>query len=168
MRKGGCRGRGGARVKSMELGNKLRVLLGLPPILDYPYRRGPTIVIVESLPRPMVVPTHHRHHMRPHRVHAPFIIRLTHALSMLGPWEGRAVSFVLGCGVGVLLRMLFVFGVLIVRASRARRAEAEGRVVLVEESVIFVAEDVKEPVIVETLPEYAEKTEEAPQTNNAH
>lgn len=69
--------------------------------------------------------------------------------------------------VGVLLRMLFVFGVLIVRASRARRAEAEGRVALVEDSVIFVAEDVKEPVI-ETLPEYAEKTEDAPQSNNAH
>lgn len=70
--------------------------------------------------------------------------------------------------VGVLLRMLFVFGVLVVRASRARRAEAAGRAVLVEDSVIFVAEDIKEPVIVETLPGYAEKAEEAPQTNNAH
>ena len=64
--------------------------------------------------------------------------------------------------------MLFVFGVLVVRASRARRAEAEGRVALVEDSVIFVAEDIKEPVVVEALPEYAEKAEDAPQTNNAH
>ncbi|KAF8608831.1 hypothetical protein BDV93DRAFT_602717 [Ceratobasidium sp. AG-I] len=167
MRKGGCGGRGGMRDKSVELGNKLRVILGLPPIQNYPYHRGSTVVIVEALPRPMVVPTHHRHHMRPHRVHAPFTVRLAHALSTLGPWEGRAVSFVLGCGVGVLLRMLFVFAVLIVRASRARRAEAAGRVILVEDSVIFVAEDIKEPVVVETLPEYAEKTEDV-QTNNAN
>lgn len=33
----------------------------------------------------------------------------------LGPWEGRAVAFVIGAGIGVLIRMLWVFGVLFYR-----------------------------------------------------
>jgi len=41
----------------------------------------------------------------------------------LGKWEGRAVAFVLGCGLGVLLRMVWVFSVLLIRAGR--RSEPE-------------------------------------------
>jgi hypothetical protein len=68
--------------------------------------------------------------------------------------------------LGVLLRMIFVFGVLIVRSVRGQRQERQ--IALEEDSVVFIA-DVKEPIIVETLPEYAEKPEieEAPQTNNS-
>ncbi|KAJ7812377.1 hypothetical protein B0H14DRAFT_2605797 [Mycena olivaceomarginata] len=42
----------------------------------------------------------HHHHEEP-----SFLMRVHYALMSLGPWEGRAVAFVLGCGLGVLLRM---------------------------------------------------------------
>ncbi|KAG8704701.1 hypothetical protein FRC09_003376 [Ceratobasidium sp. 395] len=174
--RGGCRMKG-MRAKSLQWGNKLRVILGLPPISSYQAPsfavetltdgNGKVIYRKEIPVNPL--PTHHRHHMRPLHRRPSFTVRLSHALASLGPWEGRAVSFVLGCGLGVLLRMLFVFSVLIVRSVRARRAER--RIVLEEDSVVFAA-DVKEPIVVETLPAYAEKVEaeadEAPQTNNAH
>ncbi|KIM29678.1 hypothetical protein M408DRAFT_328544 [Serendipita vermifera MAFF 305830] len=41
-----------------------------------------------------------------------FAQRVQRALYALSPWEGRAVAFVMGCGLGVILRMLFVFVVL--------------------------------------------------------
>jgi hypothetical protein len=42
-------------------------------------------------------PVHHHSHHRHHRLQkASFIERLSHALMLLGPWEGRAVAFVLG------------------------------------------------------------------------
>ncbi|KAG8747154.1 hypothetical protein FRC10_002203 [Ceratobasidium sp. 414] len=193
VHRGGCRMKG-MRTKSLQWGNKLRVILGLPPIDSF-HRPSffvetltdgnGTVIYRKEIPVNRL-PTHHRHHMRPLHGRPPLMIRLSHALASLGPWEGRAVSFVLGCGyaflspanaylgfsplfrrLGVLLRMLFVFGVLIVRSVRARRAER--RIALEEDSVIFVA-DVKVPIVVETLPTYAEKaeTKEATQTNNAH
>ncbi|KAF7972558.1 hypothetical protein HWV62_17774 [Athelia sp. TMB] len=57
---------------------------------------------------------HHAHHG--HRHHASFAQRLNRALMTLGPWEGRAVAFVVGCGLGVLLRMLWVLSVVFGRA----------------------------------------------------
>jgi hypothetical protein len=47
-----------------------------------------------------------------------FLRRLHAALMALDTWEARAVAFVLGCGIGVLLRMLWVFFVLIGRGLR--------------------------------------------------
>jgi hypothetical protein len=44
-----------------------------------------------------------------------FFGRLHRAFLTLSPWEGRALSFVVGCGIGVLLRMLYVFSVLAYR-----------------------------------------------------
>jgi len=57
-----------------------------------------------------------------HRVHR--------ALISLGPWEGRIVAFVLGCGIGVLLRMFWVSAVLLVRGVRnnPERASEEGTI----------------------------------------
>jgi len=52
------------------------------------------------------------------RVEGPFLHRAHRALMSLGPWEGRIVAFVLGCGIGVLVRMFFVLTVLFVRALR--------------------------------------------------
>jgi len=49
---------------------------------------------------------------------APFLHRAHRALMSLGPWEGRIVAFVLGCGIGVLVRMFFVLTLLLVRALR--------------------------------------------------
>ncbi|QRW08368.1 hypothetical protein RhiLY_07367 [Ceratobasidium sp. AG-Ba] len=161
-RRGGCHMRK-MRHKSLQWGLSSRLFIST---LDAHGREIHREYISEDR---WLKPTH-RHHMRPSHHNAPFYVRLTHALSSLGPWEGRAVSFVLGCGLGVLLRMLYVFAVLIVRGVRCRRAER--RITLVEDSVIFVA-DVKEPVTVEALPGYTEKAEtaeakEAPQTNNTH
>ncbi|KAF7325198.1 F-box domain-containing protein [Mycena kentingensis (nom. inval.)] len=63
---------------------------------------------------------HRPHHLRPHGAEQPsFLMRFHYALMSLGPWEGRAVAFVLGCGIGVLLRMFFVLTVLAVRGCRA-------------------------------------------------
>lgn len=53
------------------------------------------------------------------------MVRLEEALMALGPWEGRAVAFVIGAGIGVLLRMLWVFGVLIYRGCSAEDKDYE-------------------------------------------
>ncbi|KAI9067515.1 hypothetical protein FKP32DRAFT_1672967 [Trametes sanguinea] len=53
-----------------------------------------------------------------HRHRGSFLRRVHHALVVLGPWEGRAVAFVLGCGIGVLLRMVWVMALVTVRAIR--------------------------------------------------
>jgi len=45
--------------------------------------------------------------------------RLSHALRVLGPWEGRAVAFVLGCGIGVVLRMIYVLILVTCRMFRS-------------------------------------------------
>jgi len=65
----------------------------------------------------------HRHHWR----HGNFLTRLYQSLSMLKPHEAPIVAFVLGAGIGALLRMFFVFGILFVRAMRAKKAEREAR-----------------------------------------
>jgi hypothetical protein len=53
----------------------------------------------------------------------------------LGPWEGRAVAFVLGCGIGVLLRMFWVIAIISYRLIRGPREEDE-----YPEEVIFIAD----------------------------
>ena len=97
-------------------------------------------------------PPHHPHHPHRHHKHgkhhkhhrcgkAAFLKRLSFALMTLGPWEGRAVAFVLGmsatyyfdflnidsnflgCGLGVLLRMMWVLCVITFRAIRGRKVE---------------------------------------------
>ncbi|KAL4073751.1 hypothetical protein J3A83DRAFT_4058689, partial [Scleroderma citrinum] len=54
-----------------------------------------------------------------------FMRRIRKAVTALGPWEGRAVSFVLGCGLGVLLRMFWVLSVLAYRTIRGEREEPQ-------------------------------------------
>lgn len=39
----------------------------------------------------------------------------------LGRWEGRAVAFVIGCGIGVLLRMIWVLALVTFRTVRGPR-----------------------------------------------
>jgi hypothetical protein len=53
------------------------------------------------------------------------MIRLEGALMALGPWEGRAVAFVIGAGIGVLIRMIWVFGILIARGCSSDDKEYE-------------------------------------------
>ena len=52
-----------------------------------------------------------------------FTQRVQRALYALSPWEGRAVAFVMGCGLGVMLRMLFVFVVLGARFLSKRNSQ---------------------------------------------
>ncbi|KAG9316888.1 hypothetical protein JVU11DRAFT_2964 [Chiua virens] len=70
---------------------------------------------------------HHRGHHGRHGHHGhrgkSFLRRIHKAIKALGPWEGRAVAFVLGCGIGVLLRMFWVLSVLAYRTVRGERAE---------------------------------------------
>ncbi|KAK2464355.1 hypothetical protein APHAL10511_003812 [Amanita phalloides] len=66
---------------------------------------------------------HHKHHGFVSCHKSPFLKRLSFAVMSLGPWEGRIVAFVLGCGLGVLLRMLWVLSLVTIRAIRGRRTE---------------------------------------------
>lgn len=91
---------------------------------------------------------------------ATFLHRARRALMSLGPWEGRIVAFVLGtflllalyllaltsilmvgCGIGVLVRMFFVLTLLLVRTLRGNPAPDTE-----EETTIFVyAGDIAPP-----------------------
>jgi hypothetical protein len=126
--------------KAFQLSNSFRKWIGLPvidkdvkdvvggdvevltltPIKSFGGVGGAGIKEVQVMPYPPHHPHHHDHHGKFHGKHhdRPFWIRVHHALMSLGPWEGRAVAFVLGCGIGVLLRMLFVMLVLSYRMIR--------------------------------------------------
>jgi len=68
---------------------------------------------------------HHRYGM--HRgpgADSSFLNRLHFALMALGPWEGRAVAFVLGCGIGVLLRMFWVLAIVAYRMFKGDRSDS--------------------------------------------
>jgi hypothetical protein len=84
---------------------------------------------------PDVAVMHHEvdeiHNGNHHR--ACFLHRVHRALISLGPWEGRIVAFVLGCGIGVLLRMFWVLAVLLVRGVRNNPEHEETIFVYAEE-----------------------------------
>jgi hypothetical protein len=65
----------------------------------------------------------------------PFFQRVHAALITLGPWEGKAVAFVLGCGIGVLLRMVWILAVVSYRMIRGTNENEIGytEIVFVEE-----------------------------------
>jgi len=73
--------------------------------------------------------------------------RLQRALYSLSPWEGRALAFVVGCGLGVLVRMLVVFIILGTRALRSRSQSIElpedEREQVVEGVILFDAGSIK-------------------------
>jgi hypothetical protein len=70
-----------------------------------------------------------------------FWMRVHNALVALGPWEGRAVAFVLGCGIGVLLRMFWVLTVVTYRSIRGERDDEYTQVAVIEVD----AEDIAVP-----------------------
>jgi len=103
---------------------------------------------------------HHHHKGHHHFGKGSFINRIHYSIMNLGRWEGRAVAFVLGCGIGVLLRMLFVFAVVMYRAVKGQRSEEQheySQITIIEEIVespkssppAYV--DEKVPVVVETV-----------------
>jgi hypothetical protein len=80
--------------------------------------------------------SHHRHH---HLKDAPFMERLSHALMILGPWEGRIVAFVFGGGIGVILRMIYVLMVVTYRMFRGPAQPGEDDADEEETTVLLVA-----------------------------
>ncbi|KAF5346764.1 hypothetical protein D9756_010438 [Leucocoprinus leucothites] len=111
-----------------------------------PHAKGFQLKIPELRPQNRL---EHKHHRPCHRIHQfhqwgnTFMMRVHSALMALGPWEGRAVAFVLGCGIGVLLRMFWVLTVVTYRAIRGDREDDYTQVAVIEEYVD--AEDVVVP-----------------------
>jgi len=123
--------KGMIRAKTIELSNKFRAVFGLPLIDAGAHARAPhrhhhshhrhSHLKAEITQRE---PTQHGEYQI-HRFHSSFVARLTHALNDLGKWEGRAVAFVIGCGLGVLIRIVYVFAILFVRSCRSKPDEEE-------------------------------------------
>ncbi|KZP22322.1 hypothetical protein FIBSPDRAFT_485437 [Athelia psychrophila] len=95
----------------------------------------------------------HHAHAHAHHGHMGFLHRIHRALASLGPWEGRAVAFVIGCGLGVLLRMLFVLVVVAVRAVKGGNASDEE----VEYREIILVTDATEVVVAPPQYEYVDE-----------
>jgi len=95
---------------------------------------------------------HHRliHDLKHHQG-GSFLRRIHRAIMALGPWEGRAVAFVLGCGIGVLLRMFWVMSVLAYRTIRGDRAEED----TLEHGYIMFEHDAENTFV--PPPEYTDK-----------
>jgi len=142
--------------KAIEVSNAFRQALGLPLIeVEHPtvhdakMHHGPVYIRPlridhgdesdESEGRIRIIPAgqaaayrHMKHH--PHDFHrGSFMNRVHRALMTLGPWEGRAVAFVLGCGIGVLLRMFFVLTVVVYRMVKGERQEECEYTIVVEQ-----------------------------------
>jgi len=109
------------REKAIRLSNAFRHALGMPLVeasAAIPVH-GEVHILPIPFPQNNVMP-HNGHHGH-HKHRKSFFGRIHKAIKALGPWEGRAVSFVLGCGIGVLLRMFWVLSVLAYRTLRGER-----------------------------------------------
>ncbi|CAK5274801.1 unnamed protein product [Mycena citricolor] len=99
--------------------------VALPPLpLFIPSGSQPDRIALVPVPAPVNgKPIPHAH---AHKDEEPsFLIRVHFALMSLGPWEGRAVAFVLGCGIGVLLRMVWVLMIVSYRLVKGSRSEED-------------------------------------------
>jgi len=157
-----CGGANRLNQKAVELSNFFRQALGLPLIAGgHPGHRDGDVRILPFVGTPSTFAPAHAEmeggvkvynfsnipHPRPH--HAPhghghhrlgggsFVNRIHYSLMNLGRWEGRAVAFVLGCGIGVLLRMIFVLGVVMYRAVKGQRGDEHeySQITIIEEIV---------------------------------
>jgi len=155
------------RQKAVDLSAAFRKALGLSPLdpehgtVHILSMGPPTFVSLDPQvdAPPHHRPHHHHHHHKGHHGHelsrGPFFRRLNVALMTLGPWEGRAFAFVLGCGIGVLLRMFWVLAVVGYRMFKGTSANGN-----TEYTQIFVVEELE--AVPEPAPAYvypAEKTE---------
>jgi len=74
----------------------------------------------------------------------------------LGTWEARVVAFVLGCGIGVLLRMLWVIAIVSYRTVRGDTFEDD------ENAQYALLYEAPEEEIVVAPPQYILVDEKAP------
>lgn len=189
MRKGPCRA-SRLNQKAVEISNLFREAFGLPLIKPHAHGPDFTILPFIGTPPTFVPvsgkgmegdlivnsPEHHHHHpgkhphgphhnghhgKKLHRCKGSFVNRIHRSLMNLGRWEGRVVAFVLGCGIGVLLRMFFVLGLVMYRAVRGQREEQHeySQITIIEEVVdtpksappsYTYPVDEKVPIVVET------------------
>jgi len=157
------------KEKAIEISNSFRLALGLPLIESghpqpgdhihggmvhiMPFVGTPPMIIKPAEGKHTVVKNHghhvgngHSYRFRAHKFREwgnSFSMRIHNALMALGPWEGRAVAFVLGCGIGVLVRMFWVLTVVIYRSIRGERDDEYTQVAVIEE--YFDAEDIVVP-----------------------
>ncbi|KAF8306989.1 hypothetical protein DL93DRAFT_155321 [Clavulina sp. PMI_390] len=117
--------------KMHRLMNRLRAMFGLPPVkfhhvhlAHHGHKEEMGVKVLEAGDAPHPHPHHHHHHGQEQRTSDAFWPRFVHAMQSLGPWEGRAVTFVVGLGIGSLIRMVVV---LIILAVRGRKAFKNGR-----------------------------------------
>jgi len=157
---------GAMRAKAIAISNIFRQALGFPLIEAHPVH--PTndekeihgglirLVPMSSIGTPVeggapgevqMRPHGHHHHFKHHN--ASFLRRIHHALMALGPWEGRAVAFVIGCGIGVLLRMVWVMCIITYRMIKGERDEEAEHAELVFEY--------DAPIIVMPPPQYSDE-----------
>jgi hypothetical protein len=145
---------GRLRQKATSFSNAFRLALGFgapakPTEVKHHLPQGFKIEEGQLLTKggdPVRIVAHHPGHRHGH-FHAhggkrhSFLMRVHFALMSLGPWEGRAVAFVLGCGIGVLLRMFWVLAVLFVRTLKGPRSTEEHEYIVVDGDAeeIFVA-----------------------------
>jgi hypothetical protein len=116
--KGGCgrKGRKASLVHSFHhIISKLRASLGFPVIYDHHesgWGKGKHYRLKVKEDGSRVI----------EEVHATspesFFTRFEHAMRSLSPRESWAVTFVLGCGLGALLRMFIVLAIIFVRGRR--------------------------------------------------
>jgi len=143
--KTGCGG-SKMRSKAIQVANALRKAFGLAPIKTHHHHHHqppPATEVTGMHPNHKDgahIMGHHDENMVHHHGHKfhhkSFNARLQRALMSLGPWEGGAVAFVLGCGIGVLLRMFFVLLIVAVRGIRASRSENEYIQIDAEEIIV--------------------------------
>jgi hypothetical protein len=112
--------------KNEEAGG-IRVDGGLVSILPFP-----GVAAANSGDWAGVSDAEHKH-KHSHKHHGSFLSRLHHSLMNLGRWEGRAVAFVIGCGIGVLIRMFWVLAIVSYRTFRGYRDDGYASVTVMEE-----------------------------------
>jgi len=138
-------------IHHLKLDGKVEILpfIGTPPsVVHGKDKEGVTEFSTFDIPKEDDgVHRHHHHahgrhrHRKGHHHHrfgkGSFLSRVQYSIMNLGPWEGRSVAFVLGCGIGVLLRMLFVLTVVTFRAMKGREQDEHeySQITIIEEFV---------------------------------
>jgi len=106
---------GAMREKAIEISNNLRKMFGFTPIeVNHPDR---PLRLYGEVPAIHAIPVEHGNAEHHHKHHRGSTRRLMDAFMALKWWEGGAIAFVFGCGIGVLLRLVWVIAVISYRVG---------------------------------------------------